>query len=86
MSGEGGKYLQNLINTMVEALVDETDKVELTLNDAGHTIILELKVSDIDRGKVIGRHGRNATAMRTIVNAAATKIGRRVVFEIVNDR
>jgi predicted RNA-binding protein YlqC (UPF0109 family) len=79
------EYIENLVKTMACGLVDDTDGVVIKVIPGEHTTVYELYVSRADRGKVIGRQGRNAQAIRTIMNAAATKSGRRVVLEIVEN-
>jgi hypothetical protein len=72
-----------LIETMARALVDNPDQVEVSEIVGGMTSITELRVAKADLGKVIGKQGRNADAMRTIVSAASMKIHRRVILEII---
>ncbi len=74
-----------LIETMVRALVDEPDFVSVTEVRGMHTSILELKVSKSDIGKVIGKQGRTADALRTILSAVSAKLNKRVFLEITND-
>ena len=75
--------MQDLITEIVKALVDEPDLVEVTEVEGGQTIILELSVAKSDMGKVIGKKGRNAQALRTILSAAGGKTRKRYVLEIV---
>ena len=76
--------MKELLEYLARALVDEPDrvKVEQFEEDDG-TIVLELSVADDDYGKVIGRGGRTAQALRTVVKAAAVKDNRRVLVDIV---
>lgn len=76
--------LKELIATIAEALVDEPDQVEVTEIEREHGSILELKVSKDDIGKVIGKDGRTAQSMRTLLMAASTKLGRRAQLDIVD--
>jgi hypothetical protein len=69
---------------MVKSLVDHPDKVEIREIEGEKSTILELRVTKEDIGKVIGKHGRIARAIRTIINASATKTGKRVVLEILD--
>jgi len=73
-----------LVETIAKALVENPDAVEVTekTEDNG-TMIIELKVADDDMGKVIGKQGRIAKALRTVVKAAATKSGKKVMVEII---
>lgn len=69
--------------TVVKPLVSDTSAVTINQVDQGHTIVLELKVAPDDMGKVIGKQGRRAQAIRAIVKARATRLGKRVVVDIV---
>jgi predicted RNA-binding protein YlqC (UPF0109 family) len=75
--------MKELVQYMAEALVDEPDKVQVNIVEGENSIILELKVAPDDIGKVIGKSGRTAKAMRTILSAAATKLKKRSILEIV---
>jgi predicted RNA-binding protein YlqC (UPF0109 family) len=73
-----------LLVYLARALVDEPDKVEVEeFEEDDGTLVLELSVGDDDYGKVIGRGGRTAQALRAIVKAAAVKDNRRVLVDIV---
>jgi predicted RNA-binding protein YlqC (UPF0109 family) len=75
--------LKELIEYIVKALVDNPDKVEVKEIAGEKSIIYELKVGEGDLGKVIGKEGRTAKAIRTIITAAAMKQGKRTVLEII---
>jgi uncharacterized protein len=75
---------KDLVEYMVKSLVDNPDNVEIREIEGEKSTILELKVTKEDIGKVIGKHGRIARAIRTIINASATKSGKRVVLEILD--
>jgi uncharacterized protein len=75
--------MKELVRVIAQALVDRPDEVEVKEVEGEKTTVLELKVAETDLGKVIGRQGRTARAMRTIVNAAATKQKKRAVLEIL---
>jgi predicted RNA-binding protein YlqC (UPF0109 family) len=75
--------MKELVRSIAQALVDRPDEVEVRVVEGEKTTVLELKVAEVDLGKVIGRQGRTARAMRTIVNAAATKLKKRAVLEIL---
>ena len=75
---------KDLVEYIAKCLVDEPDGVSVNLIEGEKSTILELKVSDGDIGKVIGKHGRIAKAVRTILSASATKSGKRVVLEILD--
>ncbi len=75
--------LTNLIECMAKALVDAPDAVHINAIEGDHTTVFELKVVKEDIGKVIGKQGHTARAMRTILGAAATKLKKRAVLEIL---
>ena len=76
--------LKELISTIAQALVDDPDGVDVTEIDGDHSSILELRVAKGDIGKVIGKDGRTAQSMRTILAAASIKLGRRAQLDIVD--
>ncbi|MBI2876870.1 MAG: KH domain-containing protein [Candidatus Tectomicrobia bacterium] len=75
--------MRDLIMFIAKALVDYPDEVEVIEVEGEKTTVLELRVAREDLGKVIGKQGRTARALRTILNAAATKIKKRAVLEIL---
>jgi uncharacterized protein len=75
--------MKELVKYMAQALVDNPDKVEVAEIVGEQTSVLELRVAKEDLGKVIGKQGRTAKAMRTILSAASTKIRKRSVLEII---
>ena len=75
--------MKNLVMTMVKALVDKPEEVSLREVEGEKTTVLELRVAKEDLGKVIGKQGKTAKAMRTILNATATKLKKRAVLEII---
>jgi predicted RNA-binding protein YlqC (UPF0109 family) len=77
--------MKELLEYLAKALVDEPDAVEVEqFEEDDGTVVLELSVADDDYGKVIGRGGRTAAALRTVVKAAAVKENRRVLVDIVD--
>ncbi|MBI5048888.1 MAG: KH domain-containing protein [Deltaproteobacteria bacterium] len=72
-----------LIETIAKALVDHPDQVKVTEVEGENTSVIELAVAKEDLGKVIGKQGRTARALRTILTAASTKIKKRAVLEII---
>lgn len=74
---------KELLEFMAKALVDKPDQVEVSEVQGERSIILELKVDPSDVGKVIGKQGRIANAIRTVVKAAAVKEGKRIIVEIL---
>jgi uncharacterized protein len=76
--------VRELLVYLAQQLVDEPDKVEVEqFEEDDGTLVLELSVGDDDYGKVIGRGGRTAQALRSIIKAAAVKDNRRVLLDIV---
>ncbi|MFP4194224.1 MAG: KH domain-containing protein [Desulfobacterales bacterium] len=77
--------MKDLIAYIAKALVDNPDEVTVKEVEGGQTAVLELKVAKEDLGKVIGKQGRTARAMRTILNAASAKVKKRTVLEIIEE-
>jgi predicted RNA-binding protein YlqC (UPF0109 family) len=75
--------LKELIEYVSKALVDMPENVSVNEIEGEQTTVIELKVDKSDLGKVIGKQGRTARALRTILNAASTKIKKRSVLEII---
>jgi len=76
--------LKDLINRIARALVDDPDQVVVSEVVGSQTVVLELKVAKADLGKVIGKQGRTASAIRTILNCASAKTKKRTVLEIID--
>ncbi len=76
--------MRELIEIMAKALVEYPDQVKVSEIAGEHASVIELKTAKEDIGKVIGKRGRNAQAMRTILNAASAKLRKRVVLEIID--
>ena len=75
---------KDLVEYIAKSLVDDPSGVVVNMIEGEKSTILELRVSQGDVGKVIGKHGRIAKAIRTILSASATKTGKRVVLEILD--
>jgi len=75
--------MKALVEAMAKALVDRPDDVSVNEIDGERTTVYELRVSPSDLGKVIGKEGKTARAMRTILSASGTKVGKRCVLEIL---
>jgi len=75
--------MKELVSYIAKALVDKPEEVSVTEIEGEQTSVIELKVAKEDLGKVIGKQGRTARAMRTILSAASTKIHKRSVLEII---
>ncbi|MCU0540419.1 MAG: KH domain-containing protein [Desulfobacterales bacterium] len=75
--------MKELVTRIAQALVDHPEQVTVTEVEGNQTSVLELKVAKEDLGKIIGKEGRNARAMRTILGAASAKLKKRTVLEIL---
>ena len=75
--------MRDLIMIIAKSLVDQPDEVEVAEVKGDKTTVLELRVAKDDLGKVIGKQGKTAHAIRTILNATATKLKQRAVLEIM---
>ncbi len=75
--------MKELVEVLAKSLVDQPEKVEVTMIDKEKTVVIELRVAPDDMGKVIGKQGRIARAIRTVVKAAATKQRKKVMVEII---
>ncbi len=75
--------MRELIEFMAKALVDNPEDVEVLEIEGEQSSVIELRVSREDLGKVIGKQGRTARAMRTILSAASTKLKKRAVLDII---
>lgn len=75
--------LAKMIEYMARMLVDLPNEVEINEIEGENTTVLELKVAKTDLGKIIGKQGRTARAVRTVLNGASTKLRKRTVLEII---
>jgi hypothetical protein len=75
--------MKELIKYIAQSLVDQPEQVEVSEIEGEQTSVIELKVAKEDLGKVIGKQGRTARAMRAILSAASTKVRKRAVLEIL---
>ena len=76
--------MKEVLEIIAKALVDNPDMVNITeVNNDDNSITLELRVAENDMGKVIGKQGRIAKAIRSVVNVAATKEGKKVIVDIL---
>jgi predicted RNA-binding protein YlqC (UPF0109 family) len=76
--------MKELVTYLATHLVDDVDQVRVVQKGNSRSLILELTVAPEDMGRVIGKNGRVANAIRTLVNVAAARQGKRVVLEIVD--
>ncbi|MGO1367894.1 MAG: KH domain-containing protein [Senegalia sp. (in: firmicutes)] len=75
--------MKDLVEMIAKSLVDDPDAVEVNEVEGSQSVIIEVKVAPDDMGKIIGKQGRIAKAIRTVVKAAAIKENKRVVVEII---
>ena len=75
--------MKELIEYIARSLVDQPDAVKVTVVEGERTSVIELSVANEDMGMIIGKQGRTATAMRTLLNAASMKQKKRTILEIV---
>ena len=76
--------MKELLTGMIKAIVDKPDEVDISLTESENTVIYELRLGDGDVGKVIGKKGRNVTAIRTLLSASTAKAGgKRSILEII---
>jgi predicted RNA-binding protein YlqC (UPF0109 family) len=76
--------MRELVEIIAKALVDNPDQLAVNEITGGDTLVIELRPAREDIGKIIGKKGRNVQAMRTLLNAAAAKLRKRVVLEIID--
>lgn len=74
--------MKELVEVITKALVDDSDSVVVTERQEGKTIVVEVRVAESDMGKVIGKQGRIAKAIRSVVKAAAAKEDKKVIVDI----
>lgn len=75
--------MKDLVEVIAKSLVDNPDEVVVTEKESGKALVLELKVAPSDMGKVIGKQGRIAKAIRSVVKAAASKEDKNVIVDIL---
>ncbi len=84
LDASGGEaMLKDLVEYLAKALVDNPEEVKVTEVEGESATVLELSVAKTDLGKVIGRRGKTARAMRTILGASSAKMGKKSILEIV---
>jgi hypothetical protein len=76
--------LKDLLEYLARSLVDDPDNVRVVVTETEDTVVLELSVAKDDVGKVIGKQGRIARALRTVIKASAVRDGKRAIVEIVD--
>ena len=76
--------MKTLVENLVKSLVDSPDEVDIRQTECDSVVILEIRVGNDDIGKVIGKEGRIANAIRTLVKAAAAKLDKKATVEIIS--
>ena len=74
--------MKELVEVIAKSLVENPDEVVVTQTESGNDLLIELKVAPSDMGKVIGKQGRIAKAIRSVVKAASSKMDKKVIVEI----
>jgi len=82
--GKGNTMEKDLIEYLAKSLVDDPSQVQVNIVEGEKSTILELRVAEKDIGKVIGKHGRIAKAIRTVLQAATARTGKHTVLEILD--
>jgi len=85
MSNVAEGPMKDLVESIAKALVDDVTRIEISEIQGNQTNIIELKVAKEDIGKVIGRQGRTADAIRMILNCAAAKLNKRYILQIIDE-
>jgi predicted RNA-binding protein YlqC (UPF0109 family) len=80
---EQGEAMKDFVEKIVRAVVDNENAVRLNIMESGNTVVVELRVAREDMGKVIGRDGNMAWALRTLVSCAAAKQKKRAILQIL---
>lgn len=83
---EAGAEIKRFLQAIVEAIVDKPEEVRINILESETMVVVELTAAQSDVGKVIGREGRMALALRVLVNALATKLGKKALLQIIENR
>ncbi len=86
MDTNPGQEISAFVETVVRAIVDHPDSVKVSLLESGSMVVVELSADDSDIGKVIGREGRMAQSLRVLLTALSTKLGKKAVLQILENR
>jgi predicted RNA-binding protein YlqC (UPF0109 family) len=78
--------LKELVQYLAQSIVNQPDAVEVTETQDDNASVMELKVAKEDLGRIIGKQGRTANSLRTILNAAAARADRKIVLEIIDEQ
>ncbi len=83
---EVGAEIKKFLQSIIEAIVDKPEEVKVSILESETMVVVELTAAQSDVGKVIGREGRMALALRVLVNALATKLGKKALLQIIENR
>lgn len=83
---EAGAEIKRFLQMIVESIVDKPEEVKVSILESETMVVVELTAAQSDVGKVIGREGRMALALRVLVNALATKLGKKALLQIIENR
>ena len=86
MTSNPGQEIGTFVETVVKAIVDHPDRVKVAMLESGSMVVVELSADDSDIGKVIGREGRMAQSLRVLLTALSTKLGKKAVLQILENR
>lgn len=78
--------MKELVQYLAQSIVNQPDAVEVTETQDDNASVMELKVAKEDLGRIIGKQGRTANSLRTILNAAAARVDRKIVLEIIDEQ
>ena len=78
--------MKELLQYLAQSIVNQPDAVEVTETQDDNASVVELKVAKEDLGRIIGKQGRTANSLRTILNAAAARVDRKIVLEIIDEQ
>jgi uncharacterized protein len=79
----GQEQIKELVLVIARALVDDPDQVKVNVIESTNSLVIELSVSNRDIGKIIGKHGRTADALRIVLTAVGAKTRNRVILEVI---
>ena len=85
MVSKAGEEIQDFVRTIVSAVVDHPDQVQVNILESGSVVVVELRTNSGDIGKVIGREGRMAQSLRVLLTAVATKLKKKCVLQILEN-
>jgi predicted RNA-binding protein YlqC (UPF0109 family) len=84
MTSKAGEQIQEFVERLARAVVDQPDNVRVNVLESGTMVVVEVTAAKEDIGKIIGREGRNAQSLRVLLGALGTKLGKKALLEIVD--